>query len=449
MPTNLSYTFQALFSTGSTATQPVEQSLSKNLSIPNEIQRNSFQSKLAQASIKVQPPQDLNQLDTFVEKASDTVSNFGLALDVIQPMVSNFQGMLSIKNGLLLSALLPIVNLPLQKGNRQLLSESPWGRITEAVLTTITWLPICYSGGKEVLSTTLDTYQKAKQQTGSDTTAQSHALSKGMIQTSLELMALVLGPYALMSLSDFLISESFYRSRALSELEGKSFSAIMSIIKSKAEFAHEHAFIDKHDLENSTLDDLKEMPVFKGALQLSNADGLVSKALLRRFQRGEMVKSSFLQELGVTCFERIPVILQEIIKQAPKVLRNEMPARIDSKHVLSQLGEIFIREKTEEKTGTLVAFDRVKAYLGTQEFRLGSYKTMSSLTLLAVWYLCLDPFINRLANALLTPLVVKHTNRQLVREGQPPYYPPRPKLFGSKQEGRTGSIKNRSLEVTV
>lgn len=457
MATNLSYTFQAMSSAGSSFSTPVEKLLSKKpdavyetaVNTDEAVTTNTPIAKKASSQLMLNKgsPKVLGEFDSFTETVSDNTSNFWLALDVLEPMVTNFQGVLSVKNGLLLSALVPIVNLPLQKGNRQFLSETPWGRITEAILTTVTWFPLLYSGSKEILSTTLDTYQEAKDKTGSSKTAQSHALTRGMMETALEVMALVIGPYALMNLSDFLISESFYRSRALFELEGKTFPEIISLIKSKTEFAHEHEFIEKYQLEGKTLAEIEAMPVFvqKGKAVLSNADGLVIKALLRRYKRGEMAASRFLPELGVTITKRIPIIVRETFKQLPKVLRNEMPERIDSTHVLAQLGEVLVKEATEEQLGLSIKFARVKAYLKTQEFKLGSYKTLSSLALLAIWYLTLDPFINQLANSLLMPWAVKHTNRQLAKQGQPAYYPSLKKISGSKKEESANTVKTTSM----
>ena len=390
-------------------------------------------------------PKVLGELDTLAEKISDNTSNFWLALDVLEPMVNNFQGVLSVKNGLLLSALVPIVNLPLHQGNRQFLSNTPWGRITEFVLGALTWLPLIYSGAKEILSTTVGTYQQAQAATGNPQTAQSHALSRGMLETGLELMALVIGPYALMHLSDFLISESFYRSRALFELESKTFPQIMTIIKKHAEFSHEHAFIEKHGLEHKSIQEIEKMKIFnpQGELKLSGEEGLATKALFRRYQREEMKASRFLPELGITLTKRIPIMLRETWNHIPKVLRNEMPERVDSTSVLSRLGEALVKEGTETALEHKIKFERVKAYLKTQEFKLGGYKTISSLALLALWYLCIDPVINKLANSLLVPLMVKHTNRQLAKKGLPPYHP------NNKKEAQFSLQQKRTVPVVV
>ena len=41
-------------------------------------------------------PKVLGELDTLAEKISDNTSNFWLALDVLEPMVNNFQGVLKM-----------------------------------------------------------------------------------------------------------------------------------------------------------------------------------------------------------------------------------------------------------------------------------------------------------------------------------------------------------------
>lgn len=364
--------------------------------------------------------------DEFVSSAAEKTSNFWLALDVVSPVVNNFQGLINIKNGLLLSALVPIVNLPLQPSNRLLLSSSPWGRITETLLSVITWLPLMYSGTREILNTSIATYQEAQQSTHNKETAKTHAISKGMLESFLEVMALYIGPYALMSLSDSLIGNTFYRSLAIKKLEGKPFKSIMAELRRLPEFTDEHAFIDTHNLTQKTDDEIKQIPALKieKKPKLSNAEALSTKALWRFYNRSKSRSANFLPQLWFTVSERTPVMVRELWRQLPKVIKNEMPERVDSSWVLAQLGEVYLHEAQEAHKSTKHQQPNfMQHYITTEEFKLGSYKTLASLGLLASWYLVVDPVINKLANQFLGPIMVNHANKKLIQHGKPPFYP--------------------------
>jgi hypothetical protein len=371
-------------------------------------------------------PNTADTWDEFVNNAAEKTSNFWLALDVVTPVVNNFQGFINLKNGLLLSALVPIVNLPLQPSNQLLLSSSPWGKITETLLSAVTWLPLMYSGTKEILTSSIATYQEAKQTTHSNKTAEKHAVGKGLLEAFLEVMALYIGPYALMSLSDSLISNTFYRSVAINHLANKPFNAIMQELRQLSEFTDEHSFIDTHQLTTKTDEQIRQIAALKIEKhpKLSNVEALSTKALWRFYNRKKPRSADFLSQLWFTVSKRTPVMAKELWRQLPKVLRNEMPERVDSSWVLAQLGEIYLRQQQEAyKLKDKTEKNFFKDYIHTPEFKLGSYKTISSLGLLATWYLVLDPVINKLANQFLAPIMINNTNKQLQKQGEPPFYP--------------------------
>ena len=97
MATNLSYTFQAMSSAGSSFSTPVEKPLSKKPEAVYETAVNTDEAVTTNITIKKKAPSQLmlkkgapkvlGDFESFTETVSGNTSNFWLAVDVIEPMV--------------------------------------------------------------------------------------------------------------------------------------------------------------------------------------------------------------------------------------------------------------------------------------------------------------------------------------------------------------------------